>query len=473
MPIPDLRRHLSNLEKKGLLRHVAASVDKDWELSCIMREVIRQPKEKDRYCVVFDSIKGYNEWKVVSGAVGASTYVYAEGMGVPAGEILRKWCNALTSPIKSQMVSSGPVKENIIHESDLDITRIPFPTWTPTKDAGPYDSAGHVITRDPETGRLNVGNYRKQIKSKNRTGILVVPFQHIGVIYSKYEKMNKPMPVAVAIGNSPSLTMAATAKVPFGVDEFEIAGAIGGEPFEVTKCETSDLPVPANAELVIEGEVPPGVRELEGPFGEYTGYMARQRMTCVLNVKCVTFRNNPILQTIISQKPPSESMILQGIALEAKIYKHLVYDFGFPVKDVFVSKDSGMSTVVVSIKNEYAGLVKQVQQVALSAHPAYVKTVVVIDDDVDIRNPIEREWGIAFRVQADRDIEFVREAPSFALDPSIAPHDPEKPPKTTASKMMIDATKKWAFPDVSLPPQEYLTRTRDNWSDYGLPELER
>ncbi|MDG6905791.1 MAG: UbiD family decarboxylase [Nitrososphaerota archaeon] len=472
MPRTELREHINNLEVKGLLHHVTATVDKDWEVASIMRRVIRQPEESDRYAIMYNSVKSFPNWKIVVGAVGANTRIYGEGLGVASpNEILEAWCRALSHPIKSRFVKTGVVKQNIVLEDKVDLSKIPFPTWTPGKDASPYDSAGHVITRDPETGTLNVGNYRKQIKGKTKTGILISPFQHIGMIYQKYEKLGKSMPVAVAIGNSPCVTMAATAKVPFGVDEFEVAGAMCGEPLELVKCETNDLPVPASAELVIEGEVPPDVREMEGPFGEYTGYMAQPKPTCLMNVHCITGGRGGGGGGGGGGGAPSESMILQGIALEAKIYKHLVYDFGFPVKDVFVAKDAAMATVYISIYNSYAGLVKQVQQVAISAHPAYVKNVVVVDDDVDIRDTIERDLGVAFRMQADRDMEVIQGAPSFPLDPSIAPYDPEKPAKTTGSKLLIDATKKWPYPDISLPPKEYLKRASDNWSSYGLPAL--
>ena len=470
MPFRDLREHLTLLEEKGLLRRIKSEVDKDWELGCIMRAVIRQPREDKRYAIWFERIKG-SDFSVVVGVLGANRDVYASALGVPKEDILDRWANSLANPMEPRSVNSGPIKENIIRadKQELDLMKLPIPIWTPGKDPAPYIGGAFLVMKDPETGKRNVGTYRMMLKGKDKTGILIVPSQHSGVIYSKYEKMGKPMPVAVCIGAVPSVGMASVAKIPYSLDEFGVAGALNGSPIDLIKCETVDLEVPATAEIVIEGEVLPKVREMEGPFGEYTGYMATPGERPVFRAKCITHRNGAIYQNFISQKPPSESMMIQGIALEALIYKHLARDMGYPLRDVNAIQNSGLTTVAISFKNSYPGQAKQIISVALSVHPAYVKTVIAVDDDIDIRNPLEMDWAIAFRVQADRDIFTISKAPSFPLDPSIGPPDLPIAQKILGAKMGIDATRKWDYPDISLPPKELMDRVHENWNNYGLP----
>lgn len=475
MPYADIRDYLAALETKGLLRHVKVEVDKDWELSCVSRMMYLHLQEKDRYAIVFDKVKGY-DIPVAVAVLGASREVYATGLETTVDNIYEKWLHALLNPVKPKTVSEGPCKDNILKGKDVDLNKFPIPIWTPDKDVAPYITSPYVITKDLETGVQNVGTYRLQIKERNKTGISLNPQQDIGIHYAKYEREGKPMPIAIAIGTDPTIGMVSVTKIPTGVDEFTIAGGLRGEPVELIKCETSDLKVPATAEIIVEGEVPPYVREPEGPFGEFAGFVGPERKRAVVNVKCITHRNNPIYQAFISQKPPSESSTIKGTGFEALIYKHLVHDLKIPgVLGIHIPDYSAaVGQVVIKMVPQYPGHAKHVLLAAASTRRGVGKIIIAVDEDVDIRNPNDVNLALSFRMQPDRDVTIIPRTPSLPGDPSTAPGSAlmeTEEEHLIGSIMLIDATRKWTFPDVSLPSEEYLDKVRKTWGKYGLPRL--
>jgi 4-hydroxy-3-polyprenylbenzoate decarboxylase len=187
---------------------------------------------------------------------------------------------------------------------------------------------GQLGSKDPETGIYNVGNYRAMVKDPLRIGCDCRGQQHMRLFWEKYRKQGIPMPAAVVVGPTPNIGMVAVSKFPSGVDEYDIAGGIAGEPMELIKCQTVDLEVPATAEVVIEGLIPTDTLEEEGPFGEYTGYMGLRTINLFLDVQCITHRRNPIWNSFLSQFPPSESSLIKAVGMEATYFKFLKYDLG-------------------------------------------------------------------------------------------------------------------------------------------------
>ena len=307
-------------------------------------------------------------------------------------------------------------------------------------------------------------------RSRGRTGVLWdLPSQHAAVHYRKYEEAGRSMPAAVAIGVDPTILMSAVAKVPYGVDELAVAGALRGAPVELVKCRTVDLEVPATAEIVLEGEIRPGYRETEGPFGEYTGYMGGPYELPVFEIKCITHRHKPLYQALHSQMPPSESSLLRRLPEEAAIYKHLVHYLKIPgIVDVHLP-ESGSSYAVlwVRVKVMYPGHAQQILSAAWTHHPALAKWIIVTDEDIDIRDPFAREWALSWRVEPLKDIFFIPHTSSILLDPSATPSEVPLWDRRS-SKICIDATKKWQFPAIALLPDEYLERAKHNWHKYGL-----
>lgn len=464
MPYHDMREFLARLEQVGQLKKVKASVDKDWEISTVMRKCIFDNPKESRPALLFEKIKGYSSTVAVGALLTRTKYAIA--LETDEKDLVTPWLNALRNPMPPKLVSSGPCKENVLKGRDARLSLFPIPTWTPGKDGGPYISAGCVVTKDPDTGARNVGTYRFMVRSDYECGVLITPAQHIGIHYTKHERRGAPMEVAVAIGPDPSVCLAAVAGVPYGVDEYGVAGGLRGQPLELVKCETVDLEVPAAAEIVIEGEIPPHERVEEGPFGEFTGFMGPKGQRPAFKVKAITYRNNPIYHGYISQMPPSESSNIRGIAMEAAAHQCMV-DNGVPgVKNIHVTEAGGAwFHYIVAIEASYPGHARQVIQVLQGAKPNYCKFVTVVDSDVDIFDPFQVEWAVTTRVQPDRDIFVVSDCPGFPLDPSQHPDR-----RFYSSKMGIDATKGFDFeyPEISLPDKSYFEKAEKRWPEYGI-----
>jgi UbiD family decarboxylase len=471
MPYESFREYLETLEKNGSLKWIDAEVDKDWEITSVTRNYFRRVEEKDRCALGFRNVKGY-DIPVVVGAIGGSRKIYSLAIGAEPGmnNIKDSWAKALANPIDPVVVTNGPCKDVIIKGDDVDLNKFPIPTWTPGLDPAPFLTAPCLITEHAETGVGNIGTYRMEIKAKNQTGVLWdLPSQHGAIHYASWEKINKPMPMAVVLGADPTVIMTSVSKVPQGVDEMAVCGGLRGKPVEVIKCETCDLMVPATAEIILEGEVLPGELVTEGPFGEYTGYMGGPYKMPKFYIKCITHRKKPIYHALFSQMPPSESSLMRQLPEEANILQHLSGYLKIPgIKDVHLPEAGGSYTICwISLKKSFPGHVQQVMSAAWTHHPTFAKWIIVTDDDVDIRDPFVREWILAFRVEPIKDISFLKNTAPILLDPSS---DPAEVPlwERRSSKVMVDATKNWDYPEIALPPKEDLDKVLGQWEKYGL-----
>jgi 4-hydroxy-3-polyprenylbenzoate decarboxylase len=471
MAYGDLREYLTLLDRRGLMKWVDKEVDKDWEITCVARKVFQRPPHK-RYALGFRKVRGHSV-PVVVGTVAASRSVYAAALDIEpeVDAIISKWEKALSVPLKAELVSKGVCQEVVKKWGDADLGWFPIPTWTPEKDPAPYITAPCMITKDPETGVRNVGIYRMQVKGPDKTGVLWdLPSQHGAIHFSKYEKAGRPMPVAVVVGVEPCILMAAAAKVPLDVDELAVAGALRGSPVPLVRCRTIDIEVPATAEIVLEGEILPGETEIEGPFGEYTGYMGGPYDLPLFHIGCITHRKDPIYQALHSQMPPSESSLLRQIPEEANIYKHLVQQLKIPgIIDIHLPESGGSYAILwIRMKTMYPGHAQQVLSAAWTHHPAFAKWIVVTDEDVDIRDPFTREWVLSWRVEPRNDVHILPDTSSLLLDPSAAPPDVPLWNRPLSSKVLVNATKKWEYPAIALPPDKYMKRVEDSWEQYGL-----
>ena len=467
----SLRDLLMHLERIGKLQRISKTVDKDWEIACITRQVMHQPPQR-RYAILFESITGFDT-PVATNTLGASRELYATALGVASknGQIDKeaihsRWVTALAAPRAPVVVKTGPCKENIMRGKAVDLRRFPIPTWTPGGDAAAYLSAGAVVQKDPETGVQNVGVYRGMIKGRNRIGILIQPAKHSGVILQKYEATNTPMPVAIVVGPPPYLSMTSVGRVPFGIDEISVAGALSGRAMEVVKCETVELFVPAHSEMVIEGIVQPGIREKEGPFGEFYGHMGPPANSPIIEVNAITYRNGTIHQGFQEQMPPSEGSCIKDIAMESILLASL-RACGIPgVLDIHVHPMSCQSHVVVKIKPQFPSHAKAVYNGCWATYPNRAKQVIVVEDDCDIYNDGDVAWHLAARVQPDRDYTIWKKGTGLPLDPSMP-----KEQAIYSGKVGIDATRKHAYPPRALPPTQMLQDVIAGWPSYGLPPL--
>jgi 4-hydroxy-3-polyprenylbenzoate decarboxylase len=315
------------------------------------------------------------------------------------------------------------------------------------------------------------------LKSPVEAGIMVHQAQHIGLHHHQWRSLGKPMPMAIVIGGAPALGYMAVSKVPYGVNEYSVAGGILGEPMELVKCETVDIEVPANAEIVFEGLVDTDHLELEAPFGEYTGYMGLRALNPVFRLTCITHRKKPIYQAFISQMPPSESSVIKKTAFDGSLYKLLRHDCNIPaVQEVALQEMSGSTEmVIIRMKKTNPAQPWQALNAAAALDPMIGKIIVAVDDDIDPNDPGSVIWALSFRMQPHRDIRITQGKASM-LDPSSAPPDSSTdeqrfPSPSGTSAILIDATLKWPYSPVSLPAKEYMERAKDIWHELGLPEL--
>ena len=478
----DLREHIKVLEANNKLVRIKREINKDTELMPLVRWQYRGLLTEERKAFLFESVvdvkgKRYN-MPVLVASHAASREVYAIGMMCALDEIMERWAQAQLHPIEPRIVESGPVHEEV-HQGDSllehgGLDEIPVPISTPGFDNAPYLTCANWVTKDPETGAVNIGNYRAMIKSSTRTGIHLEPRQDMRAHWEHCKRKGKPLPAAIVIGAAPVIGYIGTAKLPLDVDDYGVAGGIAGEPIEMVRCKTVDIEVPATAEIVIEGELPIDSLEREAPFGEYTGYMGIEMVEPYLNVTCITHRRDAIYNAFISQFTPSESSVLRAVGDEAAIYKFLRYDCGLPVLDVALHESSGsLPYCVIKIKKSHPAQPWQAINGA-AAQSMWRKIIIAVDEDIDPRDADSVNWALAYRMQPHQDVCIIP-GRRVALDHSLVPPgrgaDEQYPSPHGGSALLIDATRKWDYPPVSLPKKEFMERARQIWEEEGLPQL--
>ncbi|MDA8189191.1 MAG: UbiD family decarboxylase [Dehalococcoidales bacterium] len=455
MPYEDLREFLTDLRERGQLVQVDRSVSPHLELSLITKEL----NDRQGPAVLFTNVQG-SPLPVVTNLFPSRERA-AMALGVGVDDMRDRWIEAMRAPLEPVTVDRAACKE-IIRDSAALTQIIPQIVWH-ERDGGPYLPFGLCICKDPDTGRRNMAIYRIHMKGGNKVGMKLQPPQHGGVCYAKAEARGEPLQIAIAIGGDPALYIASQAVTGFGVDEIGLAGRLRGAPVELVKCETVDLEVPAGAEIVLEGRVLPGVREAEGPFGEFQGYYSGASMRQVVEFTAITHRRDPIYLATYEGRPPTNTHVLQAIAREPRYFTQ-IRDYVCPtVKDVYVTLGGAACYHVwVSIHQQAAGQAKNVALELLKSH--LVKHVIVVDDDIDVRDPLQMEWVLATRVQADRDVLILPGMASQHLDPSQPAH-----PSGLGCKMAIDATIPYGhdYDKVEFSP-DLVERVRANWGAYGL-----
>jgi 4-hydroxy-3-polyprenylbenzoate decarboxylase len=482
---PTLADYVKGLEHAGKLIRVTAPINKDTELHPLVRLQFRGLPEAARKAFLFENVvdsKGRKyDIPVLIGAMAGSADIYSLGMCTPIGDISEKWRRAMARPLPPIEVTSAPCQEVCVTGDELTrvgggLGRLPIPISTPGFDNAPYTSASHWVSKDPDTGIHNLGNYRGMVKAENRIGTLPAM---LGVGMREHidrwrRKGADRMPAAVVIGAPPHVTYTAVTRVPNDMCEYDVAGALAGQPIDVVKCLTQDVMVPAEAEIVIEGTVPLTEVEMEGPFGEFPGYMASRDYSFFMDVTAITMRKKPILLTILSQLPPSESSKMRHIG-RAAAARRFLHDSGFEnVSEVNYLECAGSNAIVaVKIKKRTPDDAKKALH--LLAEKFIGKIAIAVDEDINIQDAENVLWAVAYRSQPYRDSE-IADAPLFALDPSIAPAgqarglvDAGQQPRSTA--LLIDATMPWPYPPLSLPKKQYMERALSLWQELQLPAL--
>ncbi len=404
----DMREFLDFLEERNDVLHIKEEVDPDWEVNGITLNVTRRQGP----VVIFDKVRGA-DLPLVTGLV-ASNQRFLWAFGIEGFEgFNEEWARRTRQLIPPKIVETAVCQEETVSESDIDLNRMCNVIWH-QHDVGPYPGTMSIsITKDPDTGVQNAAIYRMGTLGKNRLGWGAPPYSHGRVHYTKYEKRGEPMPMAVITGNDPIVCMAGGTKTVLGIDEFHIAGALRGEPLEMVKCKTIDILVPAYSEMVFEGFVYPGVREMEGGFGEYTGYYGEARSNPVFEIKAITHRKNPMYLGTREQWWPSESALIVSMSTQGEAFKTLKT----LVPGLLNLKKVASFEVIAQIDKQYRGHPQQV----IDAVWGYlrIKHVIVVDKDVDPFDYERVHWALCTRVKADRDVYISPRRSGWWLDPAV------------------------------------------------------
>jgi 4-hydroxy-3-polyprenylbenzoate decarboxylase len=481
MPYRDLRDYVGELSRRGLLTVVNDKICKDTELVPLVRLQFRGLPEADRKAFWFKNVTDARgrefDGSVVLGALGSSRAIYGAALSVEPDKIPDAWAQAHGNHLKPRVIDrrDAPVKEIVRRTPSLEggVDRFPHLVSTPGFDPAPFITAGVWVTRDPETGSYNLGIYRGMIKAEDRIGCATdVPTQHLAIQWEKARRMKKPLEAAVFIGGPPALLLAAASKVPYGVDEYGLAGALNGEAIEVVQAETFDALVPAYAEIVLEGRILTDVLEPEAPFGEASGYLGPRKMEKIFEITAVTHRKRPIYQGIISEFPPSESTVVRKAAFDAIYLKHLRDACNIPSVSKVASHEMASCNMmfVIQLDRPAPGQPWQALRAAAAFDPSLGKVFVAVDSDVDPDSTDGLLWALSYSMQPHRDVEIIRgKVPR--LDPSVSEEEGAYPDGRGASAMLINCCREHPYLPVSLPRRDFMEKALARWKSLGLPEL--
>jgi 4-hydroxy-3-polyprenylbenzoate decarboxylase len=480
--IQDLREWLARVDQIGELVRVGEPVDRDEEMSAISYLVAKQQPSP---AVLFERAKGFERspigarllWNVLGPSLNRVAMTLEEPVGMPTVDLIRRVKDKLKRRIAPREIarSKAPIFQNSMTGKKVDLDQLPIPRHWPL-DGGRYaGTADAVITRDPDSGYLNIGTYRMMLQGKRQVGLYLSPGKDARLHITRAWQQGKPIEVAAAWGIDPLFMLVGSQTFPKNVSEYEFAGGIKGEPIPVVRGTTTDLLIPANAELVIEGVIRPESVKAEGPFGEFPGYYGRPEAGCPLvDVTAVHYRTHPILtNALMADYPSCEQSGFFSVIRSAKIWDDLD-KLGIPgIQGVYAhpAAAGGFGMTVLSLEQRHAG--HAAQALALAAQVPggayYTKWIIAVDEDIDPTDMDQVIWAMASRCHPIDDIDILRNTWSTWLDPTQNP--PERRPY--GSKALINACKDHRY----LPVFSKRTALRKGvydqvarrWSKLGLP----
>ncbi len=468
----DLRAFIRKAEAMGQLK-IYRGASAELEMGCLTA----LNWQKGQKALLFDEVPGYPPgFRVMTGStltpeLAAATLYFPQGKTrQELRELTRRkvaeW-NASWQEFPPRYVSNGPILENVLSGEEVDIFKLPIPKWHEL-DGGPYIGTGSAtITGDPDTGVLNMGTYRVQAHENNLTGFYIRSGADGNIHYRKYHERGQACPALISCGHHPLIFRTACTEFPPG-SEFGIIGAIQGEPLDVIREEITGLPMPADAEIVLAGFVPPDKARHEGPFGEFTGYYGSgERPAPVFEVERMYFRNSPVLLGSPPGRPPADSTYWGCLVRSALVHNELER-CGVPdIRGVDVNEYAQRMVLTVSLKQRYAGHAKQAGLVAGQSRTgaSMNKYIIIVDEDIDPSDMSQVIWAMGTRTNPVEDIDFLRRTWNSGLDPALKkPHS-----GLFTSVAVIDACKpfEWIddFPkEVTVSP-ELMEKVRKKFGE--------
>jgi len=484
----DLRGFIQILENRGQLRRITAEVDPDLEIA----EIANRLLQAGGPALLFENVKG-SAFPVAVNLMGTVERIcWAMNMNHPLElEDLGKKLSLLQQPKPPKKISQAidfgkvlfdvlkakpghsffpPCQQIVIEEKDLDLTQIPM-IRPYAGDAGKIITLGLVITKDCETGTPNVGVYRLQLQSSNTMTVHWLSVRGGARHLRKAAEQGKKLEIAIALGVDPLIIMAAATPIPVDLSEWLFAGLYGGSGVTLAKCKTLNLEVPADAEFILEGNITPGEMLPDGPFGDHMGYYGGVEDSPLIRFHCLTHRQNPLYLTTFSGRPPKEEAMM-AIALN-RIYTPILRQQVSEITDFFLPMEAlSYKAAIISIDKAYPGQAKRAALAFWSALPqfTYTKFVIVVDKDINIRDPRQVVWAISSKVDPVRDVFILPETPFDTLDFAS-----EK--IGLGGRMGIDATTK-IYPETDHDWGEVLEsdptmaeQVSQRWQEYGLGDI--
>lgn len=455
----DIRSWIKSADEAGILRRVKEETDVR-RVSGVMNESRSTP-------VLFERLVGY-ESSLIGQTISSKKLVAFALEAEPTDQaIAREYSERVSDPRKPVYVEAAPFHEVVTTGPKVDLTELPIPLQH-SRDGGAYISAGVQVTKDPGTyisnieGELNLGCYRHMVYTRSTMGIDFVSANRTNVFYKKLMAEGKPLEMAILIGLHPLTFMAAVAPSR----DIEVLGGLQKKPVELVQCKTIDLHVPSNAEIVIEGEIPPtGWTTPEGPYGEFTGYQSARKENPIFKVKAVMHRKNPIFQTVTIGTRDFINTDTYHIRYALNLQKENALTsfrgMGFDVRDIA----NHMGFTIISMKKWFEGQARSLIYRFGHTRTHYPKFVIVVDEDIDVNNPAEIDWALTHRCNPEEDTIIKTGIPAKPLDPSNV----FSAYNAVASRLGINATKplppyserwKWVESTVPFQREAPIGRTR-------------
>ena len=482
VPVRDLRDWLARVEQIDELVRVAQPVDPDEEMSAVTYLLA---KRRPSPAVLFERARGFEHdplrtrllWNILGPSLRRTAISLEEPVDTPTVELIRRVKDKFRTRIPPREVDrrEAPVYEHTLRGDEIDLTKLPIPRHWPL-DGGRYaGTADAVITRDPESGYLNVGTYRMMVQGPRQVGLYLSPGKDALLHITRSWERGQAIQVAAAWGIDPLLMLVGSQKFPKDISEYEYAGGVKGEPIAVVRGTTTDLLIPATAEIVIEGIIPPDSVKPEGPFGEFTGYYGRpEGRAPLVEITALHYRTNPILtNALMADYPSCEQSGFFAILRAARIWDDLE-KLGVPsIRGVYShpAAAGGFGMTVVSLEQRYPGHAAQVLALAAQVPGGayFTKFIIAVDEDVDPTDFDQVIWAMSTRTNPGDDIEVLRNTWSTTLDPAQNP--PEK--RIYGSKALINACKDHrhlkTFSKRTMLRKSVYDAVSSRWREMGLP----
>lgn len=469
----DLRGFVSLCEKEGELKRIKAQVDWELEISHIAKLV----EEKSGPALLFENVKGY-ESPVLTGAFGTTkrlAMILGKSPGLSMVQLTKEWVSlAVKEVIQAKEQKDGPIFENIVDGDKVDTFAFPSPKFYELDGGRYFGTAVFMVIQDPETGNINLGTYRMGILDDKTVGVQILKGKTADRIMKKWGKQGKKMPACAIIGGDPLHIFASAATTVKARSGYDVVSSLRGEPVEVVRAQLTGLPIPAAAEIVLEGEIDPQQLRNEGPFGEYTGYYTEELVKPIpkpaLDVKRVYYRNKPILWETSVGRPVGDQHMLYAFTRNASLWTDLTRMQIPGIKSVYTLPEaSGRFTVVVSVEQMYPGHADQVAAAVVASNTGSygVKMIIIVDDDIDADDLPRVWWALGTRYNPARGTQIINRGRSTPLDPALGPDDN----KFITSRIIMDATIpfEWKVKPTEIKLTEaMMEKVKARWSEYGV-----